>query len=80
VGRHHPGQSADGYVLCGHIHPVFSMRSRRERMRLPVFWLTPRYAVLPSFGSFTGGAEIEPGPEDRVYAAAADRTWWVPIR
>lgn len=79
VGRHHPGESPDGYVLCGHVHPVLTVRARRERMRLPVFWFTPSHGVLPSFGSFTGGAEIDPGPGDQVFAAAAGRVWRVPL-
>lgn len=78
VGRHHPGESPNAYVLCGHVHPVICIRARRERMRLPVFWLTEHYGVLPSFGSFTGGAEIEPGPRDSVFAVAADRVWRLP--
>ena len=65
-------------VSSGHVHPVVRMRSRRERMRLPAFWFTPQFGVLPSFGSFTGGAEIEPGPRDEVFAVAAGRVWRVP--
>ncbi|MET0986505.1 MAG: ligase-associated DNA damage response endonuclease PdeM [Steroidobacteraceae bacterium] len=78
VGQHHPGDSLHGYVLCGHAHPVIRIRTGRERMRLPTFWFTPQFGVLPSFGSFTGGAEIEPGPRDEVFAVAADRVWRVP--
>jgi uncharacterized protein len=80
VCRHDPGASAAGYVLSGHIHPVVKLYgSSRERARVPVCWLRPEYAVLPSFGSFTGGGEIEPAPEDRLYAFAADRVWPVPV-
>lgn len=79
VCRHHPAPSPHGYVLSGHIHPVISLYgSHRERARVPVCWLRPDYAVLPSFGSFTGGGEIEPAPADRLYAFAAERVWRVP--
>jgi hypothetical protein len=39
---------------------------------LPVFWFTRRFAVLPSFGSFTGGHPIRLGAGDRVFAAGPD--------
>ena len=41
-----------------------------QRERLPCFWLTPRGAVLPAFGSFTGSVSVVPGPEDRVFVIA----------
>jgi uncharacterized protein len=79
VCRHHPGDSPSGYVLSGHLHPVVVLfGSHRERARLPVCWLRPGHAVLPSFGSFTGGYEIEPSTGDQMYAFAADRVWQVP--
>jgi DNA ligase-associated metallophosphoesterase len=79
--RHHPGGADDGYVLAGHIHPVrYLYGSHRERTRVPVCWVRNDYAVLPSFGSFTGGGEIEPSPEDRLYAFAASRVWALPPR
>jgi uncharacterized protein len=79
VCQHHPGPSPQGFVLAGHVHPVmFLYGSGRERLRLPVLWLRDQYAVLPSFGSFTGGAEISPSDSDTVFAFAADRVWRVP--
>lgn len=81
VCRHHPGNSADGYVLAGHIHPaMYLYGSHRERTRIPVCWVRKGYAVLPSFGSFTGGGDIDPEPEDRLYAFAAERVWRLPAR
>jgi metallophosphoesterase superfamily enzyme len=41
-----------------------------QRERLPCFWLTPRTAVLPAFGSFTGSAAVVPSPGDRVFVVA----------
>lgn len=76
VCRHHPEASEDGYVLAGHIHPVTWLYGPgRERARVPVLWLREDYAVLPSFGSFTGGAEIAAEASDRLYAFAADCVW-----
>jgi DNA ligase-associated metallophosphoesterase len=79
VCRHDPSASSQGYVLCGHLHPVLTLYgSHRERARVPVCWMRRDYAVLPSFGSFTGGADIEPTEGDRVYAFAAQRVWQLP--
>ena len=76
---HHPCAIEARYVLSGHIHPVLFLRgSHRERVRVPVLWVQPHCAVLPSFGSFTGGAVIEPGERDEIYAIAAGRVWRVP--
>lgn len=71
VLAHHPGTSADGYVLSGHLHPGVSLVGRaRQHERLPCFWLRGRYAVLPAFGGFTGLATVAPAPGDRAYAVA----------
>ena len=76
---HHPCEIESRYVLSGHIHPVISLHgSHRERLRIPVLWARRHYAVLPSFGSFTGGAVIEPDERDEVYGMAAGRVWKVP--
>ncbi len=73
VLRHEPEASPDGYVLAGHLHPVVRLRGPAgDRLRLPVFWFARRFAVLPSFGSFTGGHAIRRGPGDRVFAAGPD--------
>jgi hypothetical protein len=39
---------------------------------LPAFVFGTRVGLLPAFGSFTGGAAVEPDPEDRVYVVADD--------
>lgn len=76
ICRHHPDRSPDGFVLAGHVHPVmFLYGSARERVRVPVLWLRKGSAVLPSFGSFTGGAEVSPSESESTYAFAADRVW-----
>jgi DNA ligase-associated metallophosphoesterase len=76
---HHPCEVESRFVLSGHLHPVvFLHGSHRERLRMPVLWLQSHCAVLPSFGSFTGGALIEPSQGDRLYAMAAGRVWKLP--
>jgi DNA ligase-associated metallophosphoesterase len=68
VLRHEPAPSTEGYTLAGHLHPAIVLAGPAlQRERLPCFWFTPRGAVLPAFGSFTGFASVVPGPEDRIF-------------
>ncbi|MEJ2514857.1 MAG: ligase-associated DNA damage response endonuclease PdeM [Gammaproteobacteria bacterium] len=73
VFRHEPAADPAGYVLAGHLHPVVRLASAaRDRLRLPVLWLSRDVGVLPAFGGFTGGAPVSPAPGDRVWAFGAD--------
>lgn len=69
--RHAPqaGAEADGrYALAGHIHPVAVLADRDgARLRLPCLHARPHGAVLPAFGSFTGGVAASPAPGDRIF-------------
>jgi metallophosphoesterase superfamily enzyme len=59
--------------LAGHLHPgVVLAGPGLLREHLPCFWLTPRTAVLPAFGSFTGFGPVRPEPADRVFVIADD--------
>lgn len=69
--RHHPDATVGAYTLAGHVHPAVRLAGRaRQRRRLPCFWVGPEVAVLPSFGDFTGAADIQPGPRDRIFVVA----------
>ena len=67
---HHPDTVAPGYVLAGHVHPVFHLRADRSGLRLPCFLLGRQRAILPSFGAFTGGHAVRPAVGERVYVTA----------
>ncbi|WP_035821084.1 ligase-associated DNA damage response endonuclease PdeM [Janthinobacterium sp. RA13] len=67
---HHPDTAAPGYVLAGHVHPVFHLRAERGGLRLPCFLLGQQRAILPSFGAFTGGHAVLPAAGERVYVTA----------
>lgn len=73
VLAHHPEPDPRGYVLAGHIHPAIRLRGKGGAGRVPVFWQQAHGMVLPSFGSFTGGAGIDPAEGDRVYAVGPER-------
>ncbi len=79
VLRHEPAESVDGYTLSGHLHPGIVLTGPGlQRARLPCFWIARRTAVLPAFGSFTGLAPVQPGPEDRVFVIVEDEVLAVP--
>jgi uncharacterized protein len=68
---HRPLLAEGHYTVSGHIHPVLRLSSRGgDRARLPVFWFGATQAVLPAFGTFTGGADIRPDRGDQVFAIA----------
>jgi DNA ligase-associated metallophosphoesterase len=69
---HHPDLAAPGYVLAGHVHPVFVLATRFDALRLPCFVASPRRMILPSFGSFTGGYVITPGPDERIWVSSGE--------
>lgn len=66
--QHEPDQVADQYVLAGHVHPVMRLQTgRHDRIRLPVLVCGKNTAILPSFGTMTGGFNIKPKQGDRVF-------------
>lgn len=69
---HHPDLDTPGYVLAGHVHPVFVLATRFDALRLPCFVVGPRRMILPSFGSFTGGFVITREPGDAVYVSSGE--------
>ncbi len=75
VFAHETGDALDGsgYALTGHLHPVVRLGDRRgDRLRCPVFWFRDDHAVLPAFGTFTGGYAVRPAAADRVFAVGPD--------
>jgi len=67
---HHPDVHSSLFLIAGHVHPVFQLRTARESLRLPCFVLGARRALLPAFGAFTGGHPLIPASTDKVYVIA----------
>ena len=81
VLHHEPCEDSRGFVLCGHIHPVWRLGSARRgaSVRAPVFWFREHYAVLPAFGEFTGGMMIEPDANaDSLYMTGPESVLAIP--
>jgi DNA ligase-associated metallophosphoesterase len=64
--------SAPAYVLAGHVHPVYHLRSRRDTVRLPCFLAGRTRLLLPSFGAFTGGFPVTPDTDEAVFLTTGD--------
>jgi uncharacterized protein len=57
------------YYFSGHIHPSIQMQGMgRQSVKLPCFYFSKNYAVLPAFGKFTGTYPIKKQKEDIVFA------------
>ncbi|HEX8606407.1 MAG TPA: ligase-associated DNA damage response endonuclease PdeM [Pseudoduganella sp.] len=79
---HHPDLAAGqagGYVLAGHVHPVYRLAGRHDSLRLPCFVIGERHAILPSFGSFTGGHPVTPAPGERFFLVADDNLYSISL-
>jgi uncharacterized protein len=62
-----------GYCFSGHIHPGITISGMgRQSLRFPCFYFTKTYAVLPSFGKFTGSYPITPRKGEKVFAIVGD--------
>lgn len=77
---HHPATVTNRYVLAGHVHPGARLFGPgRERARVPCFWFGRECAVLPAFGEFTGLADIDAAPGDRVWVTTGEEVISVSI-
>ncbi len=72
-----PGPDHDDeprFALSGHVHPVTRLPVPGGRaLRVPVFWQRAAGLVLPSFGRFTGGQLVRPGPDERLLVSGPAR-------
>jgi DNA ligase-associated metallophosphoesterase len=83
-GRHHPLPDAEAFAagratLAGHVHPVARLKGPgRDRLRLPCFFRQGRQLILPSFGAFTGGYEINGEAGSEAFAICGEAV--IPLR
>ena len=75
---HHPDPIEGMFVMAGHIHPVYRLRSGADKVRLPCYVIGPRHMVLPSFGAFTGGFNITAQPGERLFVIADETVMALP--
>jgi DNA ligase-associated metallophosphoesterase len=71
--EHVPRKHAGAFVIGGHIHPKVVIGGRGfPRSHVPCFHFTRHFAVLPAFGSFTGGYPVKREAGSRVFLIADD--------
>ena len=79
--RHTPGPHAMHHVIAGHVHPVFRLQGKgRQSLRLACFYHTATITLLPSFGDFTGGHQIDAlknGHGERIFVTDGSGIWSV---
>lgn len=57
------------YFFSGHLHPGITLKGiSKQNLRLPCFFFSETYCVLPAFSEFTGLAKIQPKKKDAVFA------------
>ena len=68
-----------GLSLAGHWHPITRIPDgKRTSLRLPCFLLRKHVLILPAFGSFTGGAVMEPEKGDRFFVPLREKVVELP--
>jgi DNA ligase-associated metallophosphoesterase len=71
---HYPQRVAGAYALAGHEHPVYRVATRLDSARLPCFRFGAEAGVLPAFGAFTGGFEVNASARgERIFVVAGER-------
>ncbi len=65
------------FQIEGHVHPAVRLRSGSIKLRLPCFSIEKNRLLLPSFGELTGGFEIEPNKDRKLYAVTPNEVFEV---
>ena len=74
--QHEPDPHATHHVLAGHVHPVYRLRGRgRQTLRLACFYLRGSMSLLPAFGAFTGGFNIEATEDSKIFVVGDGTIW-----
>ncbi|WP_213875046.1 ligase-associated DNA damage response endonuclease PdeM [Pseudomonas sp. dw_358] len=77
--QHEPRPHPQAHVLAGHVHPVYHLQGRgRQRLRLPCFHFGAQVTLLPAFGAFTGGYQVQAEVGEKIYVVGDQRVW--PVR
>lgn len=78
--QHEPTPYAGRHVLAGHVHPVFRLNGRgRQSLRLACFRIGEAVSLLPAFGAFTGGYQVERDDHCRIFVIGDNEIWPVTL-
>jgi DNA ligase-associated metallophosphoesterase len=74
--QHEPDPHPTHHVLAGHVHPAYRLYGKgRQRLRLACFYVQKSLTLLPAFGAFTGGMNIERAHESRIFVVGDEMIW-----
>lgn len=74
--QHMPEPHAEHHVIAGHVHPVFTLQGKgRQSVRLPCFYHEDGFTLLPAFGEFTGGYELDTSQAKKLFVTDGDCVW-----
>ncbi|MBA3695313.1 MAG: ligase-associated DNA damage response endonuclease PdeM [Methylotenera sp.] len=74
--QHIPKAHLTHHVIAGHLHPTFVLHGKgRQRLRLPCFYHEAAFTLLPSFGDFTGGFQIDVAKAKKVFVTDGTEIW-----
>jgi DNA ligase-associated metallophosphoesterase len=66
--------SNPNFTFSGHVHPgIYMNGSGRQSLRLPCFYFTKEFAILPAFSLFTGTYKIKPKSTDKVFVLVENK-------
>ncbi|MNF18779.1 hypothetical protein D3C80_2230800 [compost metagenome] len=62
------------------MHPVYRLHGRGlQTLRLACFRLGEESSLLPAFGAFTGGYQVERGDDCRIFVIGDNEVWPVSL-
>lgn len=71
IFTHEPLAKPLDYNFYGHIHPGVRLQGKgKQSLKLPCFFFSAKYAVVPSFGQLTGLHIVHPKKGDAVFGIA----------
>jgi len=77
---HDPASGAslgNQFFICGHLHPVVTIGSKADRMRLRCFAQYQNHLVMPAFGPFKGGLNLSSRNMAACFAMSDNQIWCV---
>ncbi len=73
--RHIPRSAPATGEIAGHLHPVATVASRGRRLRRRCFVCDGTRMILPAFGAYTGGLNVNTQPFADVFGGAGFTAW-----
>ena len=77
---HDPASGAslrNQFFICGHLHPVVTVGSKADRIRLRCFAQYQNHLVMPAFGPFKGGLNLSARNMSACFAISDNQIWCV---